>query len=68
MLSVKRHLSVILIVLLTLLAIALVLWVFDRKLQRLDAKHKTTSGTTPTRNLESFSAVYPLLKYANEKD
>jgi hypothetical protein len=41
MLYVKRHLSIILIVLLTLAAITLVLWIFNRRLERLDARPKT---------------------------
>jgi hypothetical protein len=47
MLFFKRHLSIILIVLLTVMAIALVTWVFDKKLRHLEVKQKTTFYLLP---------------------
>jgi uncharacterized protein with PhoU and TrkA domain len=68
MLFVKRHLSIILIVFFALLAIAVVLWVFDKRLQRLNSKVKTTAQILPAQNVAPHRAIHSLLKYANAND
>ncbi|MDO9374213.1 MAG: hypothetical protein Q7T76_07335 [Ferruginibacter sp.] len=39
----RKNRVIILILLLTLVAIALVIWAFDKKLRRLEVKQKTTA-------------------------
>jgi len=54
----NRHRSIILIVLLALLAIALVLWVFEKRLRRIEVKQKTTAAILPNQSIESCCIVY----------
>ena len=54
----NRHRSIILIVLLALLAIALVLWVFEKRLRRIEVKQKTTAAILLNQRIESFCIVY----------
>ena len=48
----RKNGIIILIVLLTLIAIALVLWQFDKKLRRLEVKQKTTAAILPPQRIE----------------
>jgi hypothetical protein len=56
----NRHRSIILIVLLTLLAIAMVLWVFEKRLRRLEVKQKTTAFILPNQRHLSQCLFYML--------
>ena len=54
----KRNISIILVVLLTLLLLALVIWMFDKKIESIEKKIQvpvTTESKQEATTLESFT-------------
>lgn len=60
MLYVKRHLATLLILLFALLAIALVCWVFEKRLKHLDSHRKIASILLQSHHPVPHSIFHPL--------